>query len=122
MTNWEKHREEIVRLYSSGLSLRHIAAKFGTTHATINKYLARWNIPRRSGVNRRRKNVKDLVGKRFGFLTVLAQDLSKYPTHWICKCVCNRRVSVSRVKLMRGWKKSCGCRQRRRSKNAKSNI
>jgi len=110
--NWNEIKEDVIELYTKDkLSLRQIAGLIGTTHSTVNKYLSRWGVARRSGVNRRRKNTKDLVGQRFGHLTVLAQDSTKYPTHWLCKCICNRRISVSRVKLIRGWKKSCGCRQ-----------
>lgn len=57
----------------------------------------------------------DMVGKRFGKLTVLrrAEDrISKRGdgvTIWECQCDCGRKVVTTRAELIRGHKKDCGC-------------
>lgn len=60
--------------------------------------------------------IKDIVGKRFGRLTVLSKaephdGLSAkedgYP--YICRCECGNIVRVTRSNLTRGHSKSCGC-------------
>lgn len=55
----------------------------------------------------------DLVGKRFGKLTVL-NDYLKIPngTKWKCKCDCGNETYVYRGKLITGHTSSCGCTSR----------
>ncbi len=113
---WDKERERIVHLYTvRGLSLREIAHLYDVSHSTICKYLARWGVKRKAGKNRRLKNLKGMTGQQFGHLCVIKQDTSKYPTHWFCRCICGKRTSVSRDKLIRGLKKSCGCKRHEKS-------
>lgn len=55
-----------------------------------------------------------LVGKRFGYLTVIERDLSVEVGHgkeskWICKCDCGNTTSVLGRSLTSGHTKSCGC-------------
>lgn len=67
------------------------------------------------------KEKKDLVGKRFGRLTVIeAVDLEE-PIHdsrigWRCKCDCGNEVITTRGSLTYGDIKSCGCLQKDRAK------
>jgi hypothetical protein len=57
----------------------------------------------------------ELIGTRFGMLTVLKQDES---SNYICQCDCGRTVSVEGRDLLRGHKKSCGCaRQKRKAED-----
>ena len=112
--NWDSEKATIIRRYEEGESLRMIAVSYGVSHSTINTYLAKWNIPRRSGASRQRLNVNDLVGRRFGHLEVIAQDVDKYPTHWLCKCDCGNTVSIPR-KSIRNYK-SCGCGRKKKEK------
>ena len=54
----------------------------------------------------------DLVGQRFGRLTVVAQDktFEGKGSRWICDCDCGTKgVLVQRSMLIRGKTKSCGC-------------
>lgn len=63
--------------------------------------------------------VKDLIGKKFTYLTVLKKhkkgdfyniDKSiKGRINWICKCKCGAIVLVSSRYLIAGYTKSCGC-------------
>jgi hypothetical protein len=50
-----------------------------------------------------------LIGQRFGRLTVVRLHAAARYTHWLCACDCGgQRVIVGR-KLMSGETKSCGC-------------
>jgi len=109
--NWINLREKMTRMYESGCSLREVARKIGVSHSTVDKKFSEWGISRRQGEPRQRTLVNDLVGKRIGHLTVLAQDTSKYPTHWICECDCGNRVSILAKKLKRN--RTCGCGRRK---------
>ena len=59
--------------------------------------------------------VIDLVGQRFGKLTVVAQDntFDGKGTRWVCDCDCGSKgIMVRRAMLIRGKTKSCGCYKR----------
>ena len=56
--------------------------------------------------------VKDLVGKKFGKLTVLSQVKERSinrAVFWVCKCDCGKKSKVSGNHLKSGHTKSCGC-------------
>lgn len=55
---------------------------------------------------------KDLVGKRFGRLTVLCRakdNTNDGHPRWVCMCDCGREVIVPGRSLQEGKTKSCGC-------------
>ena len=58
--------------------------------------------------------IKDLIGQKFGRLTVLKFDKKietsnnkKY--YWLCKCECGNIVSINSASLKNGHTLSCGC-------------
>jgi len=53
----------------------------------------------------------DLVGKRFGRLTILSrlENNNKGQTQWYAKCDCGKFTSVLGIKLMNNHTRSCGC-------------
>ena len=56
------------------------------------------------------RNKADLIGKKFGMLTVAA-DSGKRKGHsvlWLCKCDCGREVLAVRHQLVGGLVQSCG--------------
>lgn len=61
---------------------------------------------------------KNLIGRNFGRLTVVAESPSRVSksgyrtTMWECKCVCGNTVVVRAKCLLSGVTKSCGCLQR----------
>lgn len=74
--------------------------------------------------------IKDLTGKKFGYLTVLELDKERYVspngsvhTKWICQCDCGNIVSIDTNSLRRGTK-SCGCKSAEIAKQTKldSNV
>lgn len=55
----------------------------------------------------------DLIGKRFGRLTVLKRSTEKGPfALWICRCDCGVFKTAQSVNLTRSVTRSCGCLQR----------
>lgn len=56
------------------------------------------------------KDYKELVGKKFGRLTVLKREENdKRHPHVKCMCDCGRQISVNVEQLLTGRTKSCGC-------------
>jgi len=56
---------------------------------------------------------KDILGQRFGSLTVMAYDGNREGAYfWRCKCDCGKETVVQQNNLLLGHTKSCGCLQR----------
>lgn len=55
------------------------------------------------------KNRPDLLGKKFGQLTVIKLQ-QKNPTKWLCRCSCGGFTIVNTANLKNGHTTSCGCR------------
>lgn len=49
----------------------------------------------------------DLLGRRFGRWTVIADGEAQYS--WLCRCDCGNEKTVSAAHLTRGASSSCGC-------------
>ena len=63
--------------------------------------------------------LKDLVGKRFGRLTVIKRsypNTKKGETNWLCKCECGTKKVIYGDSLRSGHTQSCGCLQRERAR------
>lgn len=59
-----------------------------------------------------RKKVKDLIGTKFGKLTVIkyvGYNKKTYKHKWLCRCECGKEVIVQQGNLENGHTKSCGC-------------
>jgi len=57
-----------------------------------------------------RTQIKDLIGKKFSNLTVIAYDGKRKGSHfWLCRCDCGNEKVVSQSHLQNGHTKSCGC-------------
>lgn len=58
----------------------------------------------------------DLVGKRYGMLTVVRRGDGcdkNGKTYWVCCCDCGNSVTVGTSSLVQGHRKSCGCLQKK---------
>lgn len=71
-------------------------------------------------------NVIDMVGKKFGHLTVIARDGSdnRGEAKWICECDCENhsKISVLGSNLRTGHTQSCGCERQSHGEIKVSNI
>lgn len=69
------------------------------------------NQPHCSYTEKLKCGTVDLVGQKFGHLTVLeykkVPDLAKY--YWICKCKCGNITRVKTKDLLDKKIRSCGC-------------
>lgn len=53
---------------------------------------------------------QDMIGKRFGRLTVIGfHGVKKHHAQWLCQCDCGLTTLAYAYQLSRGAKKSCGC-------------
>ena len=60
-------------------------------------------------------NVKDIIGQKFGRLTVIARhpvNSNDRKARWICKCDCGNEIVVTGKALRKGTTQSCGCLRR----------
>ena len=65
----------------------------------------------KAGHNQGSKNIKDLTGQKFGFLTVI-KDSGERKNHnvvWLCQCECGNTSKVLTTNLKNGSTLSCGC-------------
>lgn len=55
--------------------------------------------------------IVDIIGRRFGKLTVIGETNTDRwgAQRWICKCICNKIKIISENNLRSGMTKSCGC-------------
>lgn len=54
--------------------------------------------------------LKDWIGKRVGFLTIIAYEEKRGDTHfWRCRCDCGNETVVAQSTLLHGHTQSCGC-------------
>lgn len=51
----------------------------------------------------------NLVGKRFGYITVVDMSYMKERRYWVCKCDCGKTIIRKGNCLKSGNTKSCGC-------------
>lgn len=89
-------------------STYEIAKIFGCAPSTILRKLKQYDMSIKSPI-------KDLTGKTFGRLTVVADSGKRSYSRnviWICKCECGNTTHVPSSHLSSGNTKSCGCLQR----------
>ena len=56
------------------------------------------------------KTAKNILGMRFGMLTVIKKSESKNKrATWLCRCDCGKEVIVKGNSLLNGNTRSCGC-------------
>lgn len=69
------------------------------------------------------KNLKDLTGQRFGYLTVIERYGNDQPTKWKCQCDCGKETIVLGQSLLKQLTLSCGCYQKvQTSKSNKKDL
>lgn len=80
--------------------------------------LTRHKNPKRScGCDLKEKiskaSLKDEVGNKYGYLTVIERtdDLRPGEARWLCKCDCGNLTKVSGIHLRNGTVQSCGCKK-----------
>lgn len=82
---------------------------------TVDAYFLRRGRTKTCGAGLHRQN--NLIGQRFGRLTVVRLDDSRSinRTYWICKCDCGNIKSIIGASLKNGSTQSCGCLQKEKA-------
>jgi len=63
-------------------------------------------------------NFDDLTGRTFGYLNVIGEgEKQKQHTVWVCKCECGNITEVIASNLKKGRQVSCGCFNKKKSKD-----
>lgn len=64
---------------------------------------------------------KDLIGKKFNYLTLIQKDIEKSTqskrSYWICKCDCGNFKTIRESSILSNNTKSCGCLNKQKIKN-----
>lgn len=73
--------------------------------------LASKNGIKRNRYNPRIENLEDIIGRKFGRLTVISYIgyIPKNRHMYLCKCDCGNCKEITRNSLIKGSTKSCGC-------------
>lgn len=100
-------KDEIEEKIKQGLNYQEIANEFRCSRATICNKIKKYGLGTK---------LKDLVGQKFGMLTVVSKIGSKNwksgshkGTVWLCKCDCGSIKEYETSRLTSGRVKSCGC-------------
>lgn len=114
VTDLEKRK--IKRLYKKGWNTLKIATEIDRNEGTVRKHI------KEMGLIKDKKEV-DLVGQKFGKLTVIELDPKQEGRRkWICKCECGNTTSVREYNLKSGNTKSCGCTKQKYLEHKKLNV
>ena len=98
---------EDVKLYSEGYTLRQAAKICGVGYTKFQGYMSE------TGQSRGNRKHKNLIGEKFGQLSVV-EDVLDDKRHWwyICECECGNRQRFRGHQLVRGLVVKCGdCRR-----------
>lgn len=102
--SWDKKNKK----WLSRIKIKHKTYYLGRYYELEDAIKARKEAEEKFGVDKD-KYKKDLIGKKFGELTVLEfVDYTKQNSNWLCKCSCGKECVVSRVALIQGNSKTCG--------------
>lgn len=94
---------KIKELYEQGCSIKEISRKIRKSEYIVNKHIKDMRLIKGD-------KVVDLVGKKFGKLTVVSLDRKENSRRfWNCSCQCGGTKVVREDKLKSGHVKSCGC-------------
>lgn len=120
------HRKKMQEMLEKGANRKEIASHLNINVTTISKEKKRCNGPY-NAIEADENTCKgqhpidmDILGKKFGLLTVLEYDCIKdHRTWWKCLCECGQTTLMNRKYLLdkthRGRVISCGCIARQNS-------
>jgi len=116
----------IINEYNGGIFVKDISKKFNVGRNSIYYQLKKHNI----STSQRKSLIKykhDIIGKTFGYLTILRIERNDNSTKFspyraVCKCnKCGNICDVAPVNILRGSTTSCGCRRDQYKKNSGKN-
>lgn len=102
--------KEELQVYIDNLIPQHQIAKiYKVSQATISTWFKKYNL--KSNIKTGgAMNIKNLVGQKFGKLTVLKLDnIGKHGKEYLCICECGNQKVIRGSSLTSGASQSCGC-------------
>lgn len=121
-------KEELLKLITKQISQQEIAKLYSVSQPTVSLWFKKYglkSIIKTGGA----MNIKDLVGKKFGKLTVLKlNSIDSHGKEYLCQCDCGNKKIIRGSSLTCGMSKSCGCQigkgniGKKHNKVAKSRI
>ena len=108
----EEEVNSLTAMFFEDKSDVEIAEELGLALNQVRSKIRRLNLPK---LHKRPTRVKNLIGQRFGRLTVIERadnliiDSSHQRARWVCKCDCGNVVIVTSDLLTSGHTMSCGC-------------
>lgn len=101
---------EIISTNKSGHKIWRCSCDCGKEKIASRSDLTCGNV-KSCGVCQRSTIAKDLLGQKFGRLTVInkSTNLSSNKTAWLCQCECGKIKAIKTSNLLQGKAKSCGC-------------
>lgn len=99
------------------MNLTQWCKEYQMSRSMVNKRLEMgWDFEKAITTPKRQRNTQELVGMKFGRLTVLEYSGFNHSnnrnTDYLCQCDCGNTVIVPANKLKSGHTKSCGCIQK----------
>lgn len=108
--------KKIKKMYKQGYSILKISNELDRSDWTIRKYIKDMELEKP-------KKVVDLVGQKFGKLTVIKLDHEENRRrYWKCQCECGNTTVVREGNLKSGTTKSCGCLKKNYIEHKKLNV
>ena len=97
--------DDVLFLISKNITLEEISKQLQCSVVTLRKFIKKNNIVRE------RVSGNKLIGKKYGFLTVVKESgRNKWKQKlWLCKCSCGKEHVVHGRELKNGDTTSCGC-------------
>lgn len=86
----------------------------GICYKTLQKRIQQWGVERAFTTPLKTETYIDIVGQKFGRLTVLSLYSTKGGARFLCKCDCGGTTIPRGYNLRKGNTKSCGCWNRER--------
>lgn len=109
--------DELVQLYYPMYSASIVAKKIGITVRTVQLIAKRIGVIHNSNFQKKSYPIKEnLVGKKYGLLSVMKQlGTNKWGQMvYLCLCQCGKTTHTTAGNLKHGHATSCGCKRKRK--------
>lgn len=110
--NQNRRSSKMFTINGITLNLQQWCDEYGISRSMVNARLSRgWDIEKALSTPKRVRNKTDMIGKRFGRLTVIEFYSVGHGRKSVYKCLCDcgNTTLVDKTKLTSGHTRSCGC-------------
>lgn len=112
------NKKELEELNNNLINQKEIAKKYEVSQGTVSNWFNKYKL--QSKIKTGGSKGKDLVGQKFGKLTVIKlETIGKYGKEYLCECECGNKKIVLGTQLTRKQTTSCGCIRGKQNINKK---